>query len=83
MTVTTDSRDNYLQKNMGCPTLDFSKLDFSNFSFLFSLAPQSHRAKIKVKKFVYYKLILRTTQQGAAATVLGYDQQVRFASNVK
>lgn len=83
VTVTTDCRDEYLEKNMGCPTLDFSKLDFSNFSFLFSLAPQSHRAKIKVKKFVYYKLILRTTKPGAAATVLGYDQQVRFASNVK
>lgn len=83
ITVSTDSRDNYLEKNMGCPILDFSKLDFSNFSFLFSIAPQSHRAKIKVKKFVYYKLILRTTALGAAATILGYDQQVRFASNVK
>ena len=83
ITVSTDSRDNYLEKTMGYPILDFSKLDFSNFSFLFSLAPQSHRAKIKVKKFVYYKLILRTTKPGAAATILGYDQQVRFASNVK
>ncbi len=83
ITVTTDCRDKYLEKHMGCPILDFSKLDFSSFSFLFSLAPQSHRAKIKVKKFVYYKLILRTTKPGAAATILGYDQQVRFASNVK
>lgn len=83
ITVQTDRRDEYLEKVTGLPLLDFSCVDFSNFSFLRWLAPQIKRIKIKVKKFVYYKLIFRVTHPGARATVLGYDQQVRYSSNVK
>lgn len=83
ITVQTDRRDEYLEKVTGLPLLDFSNVDFSYFSFLRSLAPKIKRIKIKVKKFVYYKLIFRVTQAGAKATVLGYDQQVRYSSNVK
>lgn len=83
ITVQTDRRDEYLEKVTGLPLLDFTCIDFSNFSFLRSMAPKIKRIKIKVKKFVYYKLIFRVTQAGAKATVLGYDQQVRYSSNVK
>lgn len=83
ITVQTDKRDEYLHKIVGLPLLDFSNMDFSNFAFLQRLAPQIKRIKVKVKKFVYYKLIFRVTQPGARATVLGYDQQVRYSSNVK
>lgn len=83
ITVQTDRRDVYLEKVTGLPLLDFSHIDFSNFSFLRSLAPQIKRIKIKVKKFVYYKLIFRINHKGARATVLGYDQQIRYSSNVK
>lgn len=41
------------------------------------------RLRMKIKRFVYYKLILRVTDPGAKATVLGYDQHIRFSSNVK
>lgn len=83
ITVSTDRRDEYMVKSAGRPLLDFSAVDFSNFSFLVSTAPKIQRIKLKVKKFVYYKLILRVSAPGARATVLGYDQQVRFASHVK
>lgn len=83
VTVRTDRRDEYLSKTVGLPVFDFSKLDFSNLSFLVSWVPKIQRIKIKVKKFVYYKLILRVQKSGARATVLGYDQQVRYSSNVK
>lgn len=83
ITVETDRRDQYLVKYAGLPLFSFDNIDFSNFSFLTSRAPKIKRIKIKVKKFVYYKLIFRVTHPGAKATVLGYDQQVRYSSNVK
>lgn len=83
ITVRTDRRDEYMVKSAGRPLLDFSAVDFSNFSFLISTAPKMQRVRLKVKKFVYYKLIFRVSAPGARATVLGYDQQVRFASHVK
>lgn len=83
VTVRTDKRSEYLSKVAGYSFLDFSRLDFSNFSFLNYAAPKVRRIQIKVKKFVYYKLIFKVTKPGARATVLGYDQQVRYASKVK
>jgi hypothetical protein len=83
VTVKTDRRDEYLTKTVGNPLFTWENMDFSNFSFLMSTAPRMRRIKIKVKKFVYYKLIFTVTHPGARATVLGYDQQVRYSSNVK
>ena len=83
ITVKTDRRDEYMVKSAGRPLLDFSAVDFSNFSFLLSRAPKIQRTKLKVKKFVYYKLIFDVNTPGARATVLGYDQQIRYASYVK
>jgi hypothetical protein len=83
ITVRTDRRDEYLTKSHGLPLFDFEHINFNVFSFVTSTAPRIKRIKIKVKKFVYYKLILRVARPGARATVLGYDQQVRYSSNVK
>ncbi len=83
ITVQTDRRDEYMVKTAGRPLLDFSKVDFSHFSFLISHAPKIQRIKLKVKKFVYYKLIFTVNSPGARATILGYDQQIRYASYVK
>ena len=91
ITVRTDKSSEYLTKTIGYSLMDFAHLDFSNFSFLTYAAPKIRRVQMKVKKFVYYKLILRlprveTTEGkriGKRVTVLGYDQQVRYSSNVK
>ena len=83
ITVKTDRRDEYLTKTAGLPLFSFSDIDFANFSFLTSRAPKIQRVKLKVKKFVYYKLIFTVNHPGARATVLGYDQGVRYASAVK
>lgn len=83
VTVKTDRRDEYMTKTVGRPIFDFGSVDFSNFSFLLSHAPKIQRTKLKVKKFVYYKLIFETTEPGSKATILGYDQQIRYASYVK
>lgn len=83
ITVSTDRRDDYLVKNAGLPLFGFGNLDFSAFSFVINRVPKIQRIQLKVKKFVYYKLILRVNHPGARATVLGYDQQIRYSSNVK
>lgn len=83
VTVKTDKRGEYMVKTAGYNFLDFSRMDFSNFSFLTYAAPKVRRIMLKVKKFVYYKLIFRVTKPGARATVLGYEQQVRYSSDVK
>ena len=83
ITVKTDKRGEYTTKSIGYSLLDFSQVDFSNFSFDTYLAPKIKRVQMKVKKFVYYKLIFKVTKAGARATILSYDQQVRFASDAK
>lgn len=83
ITVKTDKRGEYMTKTVGYSLLDFSMLDFTNFSFETYSAPKIRRVQMKVKKFVYYKLILKVSKAGARATILGYDQQVRFASDAK
>lgn len=83
ITVQTDKRKDYLVKAINHGLLDFSYLDFSSFAFLTYDAPKIKRVQLKVKKFVYYKLILRVTKPNARATVLGYSQQVRYSSSVK
>ena len=83
VTVRTDKRDDYITKTVGHSFFDFSAMDFSRFSFVTRRVPMVKRIQIKVKKFVYYKLIFRVNTPGARATVLGYDQQVRYSSPVK
>jgi hypothetical protein len=62
---------------------DFSALDFEDFTFNTNNTPKIHKVRLKAKKFVYYKLIFRVDTDGAAATVLSYDQRVRFGSMAK
>ena len=56
----------------------FSRGDFSRWSFLTSRAPQMARVRLKVKKFVYYQLILKSDYRASDATVLAVDIRVRY-----
>lgn len=82
VTAESDKRSEYATKGMNYNIFSFENMDFSNFTFETMLAPKIKRIRIKVKKFVYYRLILRT-QPGKRATVLGYDQKVRYGSMAK
>lgn len=83
VTASTDRRESYIEKAVGQSLFDFSKIDFGNFSFNVNNTPKIQRVRLKVKKFVYYKLIFKVDKPGARATVLSYDQQVRFGSMAK
>lgn len=81
--VRTDKRDDYDAKTVSGNTMDFGKIHFGIFSFVMRSVPTIRRLQMKVKKFIYYKLIFRVTTPGAKATVLGYEQHIRYSSQVK
>jgi hypothetical protein len=83
ITASTDRRTEYREKVVRSNIFNWSNLDFSAFTFDVNDTPKIRRIRLKVKKFVYYKLIFKVETPGARATVLGYDQQVRYASMAK
>ena len=85
MTITaeTDRRSEYTEKTITSNIFDFANVDFRNWTFDTNNTPKIQRVRLKVKKFVYYKLVFRVDGGGAAATVLGYDQEIRFGSMAK
>lgn len=83
ITAATDRRDEYMEKTVGSNIFSWDGADFRWWSFDTNNAPKIKRVRLKVKKFVYYKLIFRVNADGARATVLGYDQLVRYGSMAK
>ena len=79
----SDRRGDYIDKAVTMRLSTFRAMNFGAFSFLVNRSPQMERLKLKVKKFVYYKLILKIEVPGATGTILGFDQQVRYASMAK
>lgn len=82
VTAESDKRSEYAVKSVNYNVFSFENLDFGNFTFETLIAPKIKRIRLKVKKFVYYRLVLRN-QSGQRATVLSYDQKVRFGSMAK
>ena len=83
ITAATDRRSDYAQKKVGNNILMWDAVDFAHFSFNTSTTPKLRRTKLKVKKFVYYKLIFIVNEPGTRATVLSVDQTVRYAGYAK
>lgn len=83
VTAQTDKRSDYMEKTVVNNIFGWPNASFPDWTFSTNDRPQIDRIKIKVKKFVYYKLIFRIEKDGAQGTILGYDQQVRFASMAK
>ena len=83
VTAATDRREEYLAKEVTNNIFSWNGADFRWWTFNTNVAPKIRRVRLKVKKFVYYKLILRVEEEGAQATVLGYDQIVRYGAKAK
>lgn len=66
---------------MGLSTLQSA--DFSLWSFLTGRSPKIQRLKLKMKRFVYYQLILRSCCRASDATVLAVDIQVQYGGRAK
>lgn len=83
VTAQTDRRDEYMEKTLESNVFSFRNLDFSYFTFNTNRIAKIQRIRLKVKKFVYYKLVFRVDTPGATAMILSYDQKVRFGSMAK
>lgn len=83
ITAATDRREEYMEKSVGSNIFSWAEADFRWWSFDVSNAPKIKRVRLKIKKFVYYKLIFRVDDPDARATILGYDQLVRYGSMAK
>ena len=83
ITAATDRREEYMAKEVATNIFSWNGADFRWWTFNTNVAPKIRRVRLKVKKFVYYKLIFRVEEEGAQATVLGYDQIVRFGAKAK
>ena len=83
VTVQTDKCTKYPIASAASGFFDFSDLDFTKLSFGINDKPQMDSLKIKVKKFVYYTLILETLSDNTTATVTSADFRVRYTGNVR
>lgn len=83
VTAETDKRSDYLEKLIENDVFQWSNVTFSGWSFNLNDRPTINRVRLKVKKFVYYKLIFRIDKPGAQGTILSVDQKIRFASMAK
>ena len=83
VTAQTDRRTEYVEKVVSANVFGWPAMNFINWTFDVNDTPKIRRVRLKVKKFVYYRIVFRAGANGSKATVLGYDQQVRFGSMAK
>ena len=79
----SDRRGDYIDKAVTMRLSTFRAMNFGAFSFLVNRSPQMERMKLKVKKFVYYQLILKSDFPASDATVLAVDFRVRYTGYAK
>lgn len=83
VTAQTDKRDSYIEKDVNRQIFTFADLNFGSFTFNMNDSPSISRLRLKVKKFIYYKLIFRIDGDGSRGTILSYDQKIRYGSMAK
>lgn len=83
ITAKSDRKANYAEKEIFSNMAGFGNVDFGHFSFRTNSAPVMTRIKLKVKKFVYYKLCIRAVGVANNTTVLGAEIRTRYTGFVK
>lgn len=83
VTVQTDRQSDNQSAVIGSGFFNFVTLDFTKLSFNCNDKPKIQMKKIKVKKFVYYKLIFRSDSNNTTATITAADIDVRFIGKAR
>lgn len=83
VTVQTDRKSSYTEKPVASQLASFNPATFAHWSFAVNRKPQMERLKIKAKKFVFYKLIFKSNEADATATILAADIRVRMTGDAK
>lgn len=83
VTVVTDRSSAFAEKEVSYDLFDFENINFADFTFQTNDKPQMKRLKIKAKKFIFYKLILKTNTNNTSVTVTSADMRVRYTGYAK
>ena len=83
VTASSDKRPAYPDKQIVFGTMGFGAINFNEFSFGSLRIVQIRRVKLKVKKYVFYRLIFESVSKQNTATIVSADIQVRYATNAK
>lgn len=83
VSIMTDRSGSFPTKSVAYALFDFEHIDFSDFTFETNDKPQMKRLKIKAKKFVFYKLLLKSKTNNTGVTVTSADIRVRFTGYAK
>lgn len=83
VTAETDRKSSYTEKTVSKNIFTFPAIRFPNLTFRSKQSPTISRVRLKVKKFVYYKLKFSVSQPGTRVTVLGFDMEVRYGAKAK
>ena len=79
----SDRKSGYAAKTIYSNVTGFVNVNFGSFTFRTSREPLMTKIKMKIKKFVYYKLIVKASSVANDTTVLGADIRVRYTGYVK
>lgn len=83
VTARSDRGVSYAERTVTMCLSGFRNADFSRWSFLTSRSPQMERLRLKVRRFVYYQLILKSKSRASDATVLAVDMRVQYTGYAK
>lgn len=83
VTAESNRRSDYPAKLVSATLSTFDHVDFAHFSFVTNRKPQVRRLRLKVKKAAFYRLIFKSYDRSATATVIETDVRLRYAGNVK
>ena len=83
MKVQSNVKSDYVGRVVASGLISLRHANFAHWSFGTNRKPQVLRARMKVKKFTFYKLIFESDSSSSTATILSADIQVRYTGNVK
>lgn len=83
LSAVTDRRAAYATKEVSADIFDFHNIDFADMTFNTNDAAKSKRVKLKLKKYVFMKLILKSAGIDTRFTALSVDIETRLTGKAK
>lgn len=79
----SNKKQSGLIKTTRMDLLDFTNLDFNNWSFIISIFPQEAMAKIKAKKITHFQLIIKNDKLDEGLGLLSTGIKFKYQSEIK
>jgi hypothetical protein len=79
----SNKKQSGLVKTTRMDLLDFTNVDFNNWSFIVSIFPQEAVAKIKAKKITHFQLIIENNKVDEGLGLLSVGIKYRYQSEIK